>query len=601
MKEGPKFSLKRIAALIPVIILMIVVGLSYDYYFDLNDDVLMKDILSGTYSSEPLAHNMQMLWPLCAPVTLLYRMVPHVSWYGIMLVGFQYASLYVIIDGISKICSEKTNELSDPKKWFFKPQFARPVVYFISMLVIASLMFTHLIYVQYTVTVAMMSGAAAVRFFNADTSGSLKESLKAFCPGIVIIVLAFNLRTEMMLLMLPFVGAVLVYKLSFEEKIFKNGMLKKYIYALLLILLFMFIFWYIDSMAYGTPGWRAFRNMFDSRTILYDYSVPPPYEGNESFYDMAGLTPEEAVLFENYNYGIDPRIDDRMMRAVATHAKYSGKNDRSFSDKLKDKIRIYIYEITHLNDTPGTDHPWNMVALILYVSCALVMIFGKDIFGLWRIVALFAGRSAIWLYMLMGERTPDRITHSLYFMEITVLMILFMALLQRSDLTGDKRIKTVIMAATAALLCAGICIIIPGRKEASYQAAYREQVNAPYIELYEYMAGDTEKMFLIDTYSSVSYSEKMFDDIAFVSKANSNVLGGWAATSPIEKDKLAAYGIEDMGSGLLSDNVLFCKKTDSDAGWMKDYYSSIGIDVTMEKEKTIADTFELIRVKKVEN
>ena len=36
---------------------------------------------------------------------------------------------------------------------------------------------------------------------------------------------------------------------------------------------------------------------------------------------------------------------------------------------------------------------------------------------LWKLCFLFAVRSALWMYILMGERFPDRITHSLYFME----------------------------------------------------------------------------------------------------------------------------------------------------------------------------------------
>ncbi len=608
MKTGNRPFINRMISVIPVVILIVVIAVFYDHYFDLNDDVLMKDILSGTYSSSPSAHNMQMLWPISAVIALLYRIFPHIAWYGLMLVGFQYASLYIIADGIVKIVTgpdDKTKDCSASDA----PGNQTALKFGISAgitLLLSSLMLMHLVYVQYPVTVAMMSSAAAVSFFAADKTDGDKGYLKSRLPALIILVLAFMLRTEMTLLMLPFFGAAFVYRFSFEEKPFEKTTVKKYGSFILLLLILMFLSWMADRIAYGTPGWKAFRNMLDSRTVLYDYEVPPSYEGNEAFYDGIGLTGEEAYLFENYNFGIDPKIDDKVMNEVASYARDTDRNSNDFASKLKDKIKIYVYEVTHLNNAPGTDHPWNTVALILYASTAILTILTGKIWELWRVIALFAGRSAIWLYMLMGGRTPDRITHSLYFIEITVLLVLLFALirkatvLQRDEERNNRIIKTVITATAVGLLCAGICIIVPGSRYASYEAAYREEVNAPYIELYEYMAVNTDTMYLIDTYSSVSYSEKMFDDIAFVSKANSNVLGGWAATSPIEVTKLEAYGIKDMGSGMLNDNVIFCKKTDSDDGWLKEYYASKGIDITMENVKTIADTFDLFKITKME-
>ncbi|MCR4850264.1 MAG: hypothetical protein K5870_03305 [Lachnospiraceae bacterium] len=612
MKTGNRTFINRMISVIPVVILMAMIAVFYDHYFDLNDDVLMKDILSGTYSGTPSAHNMQMLWPISAIVALLYRTFPHVAWYGLMLIGFQYASLYIIANGIVKIVTEGKNDQDSrvaTDRTAADRQIGTVTDFGISAgitLLLSALMLMHLIFVQYTITVAMMSSAAAVSFFAADKTDEDKGFLKNRLLAIIILVLAFMLRTEMTLLMLPFFGAAFVYKFSFEEKPFEKTTIKKYGYFILLLLILMFLSWMVDRIAYGTPGWKAFRNMFDSRTVLYDYEVPPSYEGNEAFYDGIGLKPEEAYLFENYNFGVDPKIDDKVMNSVAAYAREIDRNSNDSASKLKDKLKIYVYEVTHLNNAPGTDHPWNTVALILYVSAGILTVFTGKIWELWRVIALFAGRSAIWLYMLMGGRTPDRITHSLYFVEIVVLMILLSALireadgLQREDDRKNRSIKTVITATAVGLLCAGICILVPGVRYASYEAAYRKDVNAPYIELYEYMADNTDTMYLIDTYSSVSYSEKMFDDIAFVSKANSNVFGGWAATSPLEVTKLEAYGIKDMGSGLLNDNVVFCKRTDSDDGWLKDYYASNGTDIKMDKEATIADTFDLIRITKME-
>lgn len=62
-----------IIALLTVALLGIFAGINFDYYYDLNDDVLMKDILAGAYTGTPEGHNIQMLWLVSAGISLLYR------------------------------------------------------------------------------------------------------------------------------------------------------------------------------------------------------------------------------------------------------------------------------------------------------------------------------------------------------------------------------------------------------------------------------------------------------------------------------------------------------------------------------------------------
>ena len=39
-----------IGALLLILVVLVFTAVRYDYYFDLNDDVLMKDILAGVYT-----------------------------------------------------------------------------------------------------------------------------------------------------------------------------------------------------------------------------------------------------------------------------------------------------------------------------------------------------------------------------------------------------------------------------------------------------------------------------------------------------------------------------------------------------------------------
>ncbi len=86
-----------IIAFVAAIIAMIVACLSGDYFFDLNDDVLMKDILSGAYTGVPESHNIQMLYPISLFISVLYRIGVNIDWYGIFLCFCQYFCIGAVI------------------------------------------------------------------------------------------------------------------------------------------------------------------------------------------------------------------------------------------------------------------------------------------------------------------------------------------------------------------------------------------------------------------------------------------------------------------------------------------------------------------------
>ena len=62
-----------IISIVLVLIAVLFMGYVGDYFFDLNDDVLMKDLLSGSYTGSPSAHNIQMLYPISLFISLLFN------------------------------------------------------------------------------------------------------------------------------------------------------------------------------------------------------------------------------------------------------------------------------------------------------------------------------------------------------------------------------------------------------------------------------------------------------------------------------------------------------------------------------------------------
>lgn len=564
--------LNLIIAIGPIIIAAVILGVFGDYFYELNDDVLMKDILSGMYDGTPSGYNMQILWPLGAFIALLYRICGCIPWYGLILLLFQYGSLSVINYNLIKNMNLMRNKIMTALS---------VTVAFVSFMIF------HMTVVQYTVTVSMMAGAAIAIIATSDAALKPEKFLKSNISAIIILMLGFMLRSEMMLLMSPFVLAIMFFKWSFEHQLFSRETLGKYFSVILVTVGLFMILLAADKIAYSSKEWSQFVDLFNARTELYDYQIPPEYEGNEDFYRGIDLTKEEAVLFENYNYGIDSKVDNRLIWQVAKYAGTLNKESISASDKLKNKLKIYFYEFTHVWNTPGADYPWNIAVIALYILCAVMFILNDNPLGIWRIVLLFAGRSAIWLYLLMGERTPERITDSLYFVETVTLLFLFVLLCK----------KTVPAMVSVLLgLVMGIVFLIGALPELEYLQQSKETANLPYLKFYEYAGSHNDNFYLMDTYSSVAYSEKMFDSAATIDKSNSSTLGGWISLSPIEKEKLSKFGIDNISNGLLKDNVFFVKKADIDSEWLGEYYSSMGIVVDIELEDTV-DEFEIYSVR----
>ena len=101
-----------ILALAAVLILGSLIGIFFDYYYDLNDDVLMKDILAGVYTGSPEGHNIQMLWPVSAFISLLYRIAGRLPWYGLFLCGCHFGCIFLITQRAVLLCGKIWGKLA---------------------------------------------------------------------------------------------------------------------------------------------------------------------------------------------------------------------------------------------------------------------------------------------------------------------------------------------------------------------------------------------------------------------------------------------------------------------------------------------------------
>ncbi|MDE6607818.1 MAG: hypothetical protein K2K54_08705, partial [Lachnospiraceae bacterium] len=178
-------------------IFMVMIAIFFDYYYCMNDDVTMRDILSGAYTGKPEGRNIQMLYPVGALISLFYRVAAKVPWYGLFLCGCQFISIYLI-------CCRTAG--------FVKAAWKKAAIAFMTVFMAGAVLLYELVFVQYTMTCAMLMAAAVFWFYTSDNTKSAAGFIKENAVSIVLTVLAFLIRTEMALLLFPFLLVAGLYK-----------------------------------------------------------------------------------------------------------------------------------------------------------------------------------------------------------------------------------------------------------------------------------------------------------------------------------------------------------------------------------------------------
>lgn len=602
-----KHFLKRhenfIGTVILLLIIMIFTAVRYDYYFDLNDDVLMKDILAGVYTGMPESRNIQMLWLVSAFISIFYRVCRVVPWYGLFLCVCHYGSLGLIINRSLSFCDKL---------------FSKLLLLITEGALVIGLFLDHLVSAQYTVTCTLLASAAAFLFVTTDITLSAKQFVKKNIGTIFLVFAAYLIRSEMLLLLLPLICVAGVIKWGSEKKIFIRENFIKYLTVIGGILAGILIGQVSHMIAYGNEEWRTFTEYFDNRTELYDFQTIPEYEEHRTFYESIGLTESERELLENYNFGLDEEIDEKLLLDIADYAAANRSAQKSFTVRLKESLGGYYRRTVYGPSHNESDFPWNMMVLFSYfmVFVTAMLVKGKKPFLkflqiIWKLGFLGVVRTVLWIWLIMRDRVPSRISHSMYLMEACVLFaMLFVQCrqlyiqLEAADKAraGGRRRKAawnyVLPAVGGLYLLAGVFILPFSLESADADVAQKAENNVRYEQLYGYLSSEENKsnFYFIDVYSSVAYTEKMFVNVDN-SLDNYDIMGGWACKSPLWKKKLEAFDIANMEEALVSRNdVYYVQETGADTKWLNNYYADHDVMIELTLTDRIGSDFEIYQI-----
>ena len=576
--------------LMTIAVNIVLLSFFFDFYYDMNDDVMMKDIMSGVYTGTPDGHNMQTLYILGAFISLFYRLCRSIPWYGLFLFFCQIGSLYLV--GLRLL------QLS-------RSRYVKAGSVILVSVFLWGVALPHTIAMQYTLTCTMLASAAIFLFMTTKGSLSVKEFILKNIPSILLVILAYQLRTEMLLLVFPFICLAGLFRWAEEVKVFLKENYLKYGIVIGAILAGMLISRLVDFAAYGSEDWKSFVSFFNSRTEVYDYHYDILTNGEHKEYlSSIGLSDAQQELLDNYNFGLSEDINEEIMGKIADYAA-KGTDGEMVSERdghggvlnrLWHQGKLSIYRLFHAEDTP-----YNILVITGYICLFILGIVNafndtapkRKFSFIWELALLGAVRTSLWMFILMQGRYPERITHSLYLAELMVLMgMLCMQLLH-----DERQSRILAVLALLGLIC--VCYLPQSFKAVLSDLKTREEANRGELAIAAYCKSYPENFYFEDVYSTVGFSQKIFQNVDN-SIANYDIMGGWMCKSPLYREKLKQFGITTMEESLLHEPFVYfiidMEEQGGNTDWLKAYYAQKGITVSVEQKDLIDGRYIVYQV-----
>lgn len=555
-------------AAIWVLILFIFAGICFDFYYDFNDDILLKDIFAGLYSGGPDAHSIQVVYLLGCVFSLLYSLVPAVPWFGLFLLVGTGICLWIFFQRTLLLCSARKQQIG---------------LLLVGGILFFTLLLRETVYIQYTVVSGLFAVAAVVLFLTTPRNLSVKEFWIQNVGSVVLAVLCYYLRPKMLFCMAPFIAAAGILHWSREKQIFTKQNFQKYLGVVGVILLGLILGVVSEKIGYGSSQWKEFDRFYAAREQVYDFSWYPAYEGAEDFYGQIGMNETAYQLVDSYNFALDEAIDTDTLNLIGAY----GEKQRLQPDFLT-HVKEAVWELTHRIQFPE-DVPYNYVVALTYVILLIGIFLARDKSYLWKLPMILAFRCVPWLYVIYIQRAPERVTRPMYIMELVLLLVLIM---QEYRLIGERdtaRINIWGWIAGGLLGVVALFFLPASISKVQAEQLQREEINSSWIAFNEYTREHPENYYLLDVYSTVYFSEKIFESPSTEQK-NYDTLGGWFARSPLGREARAAYmsyETDSLYQALLEDNFYFVIARDSEWEYIPDLYEDKGITVRPEQVEVI--------------
>ena len=294
------------------------------------------------------------------------------------------------------------------------------------------------------------------------------------------------------------------------------------------------------------------------------------------------ISEEALIAAQHYMLVNNEEINPDTIPAIAEKM-----NSRTFSGK--DILRIVREFITY-NLFDYQDRPLNILVYSMYLLFLILSVIERNRKALTDMGMLFAGRMALWIYLLYVGRAAYRVTQGIYFAGFAVLL----AICIRYRLWHFPAKKGIVRAATGIFIVWYVFLAIQYGIPREIRIERSNKNNLVYSEAFsqikEYFSEHEDAFYLCDMKSFTWFMESVFaKNETYV--GNYLFLGSWLANSPWYEKKLEQYGLEKINRETLTGGkVYFVFQDTEETGWeyLEKYYGSKYSDL----EIVVTDTFK---------
>lgn len=540
----------------------LILSLKVPFIYTVNDDLFMKNILSGAYLGAPDAHTVYMEYPLCALLAFLYRLQPEIPWYGICFFAFHAVSWGLMV---YRLCG------GSRIRWNIRTLAA----FLLGMLLFASCGFYHIASMQFTVTAAVLGMVALVWFLTGDLGQETGVYLRDQAVTAIFVFLSFNVRRNVLLMLVPIAGMLWLRAAwqCYREKV--AGSAAKLLGMAALSAAGVAVALLSYRIAYGDDGWQDYILYNDNATVLYDYYEWPDYEENKELYEELGISKEAYVgARDAYLLSMDSGIDSAAMVKLAERSNALHQERSSFGERCMTALR----EIG-VRTVADTDRPLNLIVVSLYVLAVVGAVLWKKPGAFLSLGALWIGRMFSWMYVVYEGRYPMRITQSLLLAEAGVLAVI---LCRELPGVGDackgskkswKQVLTAVVLAAYFLFLAAFGYV--RLKHVFVENTWRLAESQDLRNLKDYCEEHDEYFYLVDTKSITNDTEAIFDTTGNRFE-HYIVFGGWLSDSPAFLKKLELAGVSDTERAIVDGRARIIVENEErcPTGYLEDYFTS---------------------------
>lgn len=512
-------------------------------YYAINDDMTMKNIVSGVFDGKPDSHIVYIQYIIGLLLSTLHTIKAGIDWYGVFMLGTVAISLACMVYKSYMITSEKK-------------QYG---VFLCGLILFFIVSLKEVFNFQWTV-VAAFPGAAAMFMLTHK-----KEKYRFDWETGMIVVLSlisFSIRKNVFMMILPVMGLVVfgMYVMPLFKNGLKNVEKEKFKYILLpvaSILALMVIIDGIDTYAYESdPDWAEYRRFNSARSDIMDYGGFPDYDAFWDIYEDIGYTEEDADAL--LQFGIITDLDaDKLEKIAEYNKKLHGKDsvEDAFDDALDCMEEVLEKDAMIVLHTLVAVF---ILILLLQIFWTRKNVIIKLLFILYEVALAF--------YLAIGGRFPTRIAKVFDIYIVLACFAIFLCGLKAREKQSVLQWCIVVPVLVILFNMSGYQVTdaLDSKKNYESMVSTIERVNN-YVE-------SQEGQVIITAPNTFPTKERFtfYREAKIIRKVGT---AGWSQKAPFFERKKELLGLKENDLYLLNENVQFISNQDFYVRIICEYYS----------------------------